>query len=246
MGPPRTLTRGKGMQVYEAVCQKLGANDFSFKYSTGDAQPGGPRGGKSFQIAMERPQGTGQFRIVVDNQGPQAPVRLLVEYPWPKSREHVFEDVDLAVEAAFEALGEDWNRVLAETRVRAQVEAKGDSAAVFLAGEILHLSEGEIGSLEAPISFLGIKYETEAADPVEGNPLAHPKREVSVEVLREDPRSLYVELMCQWPQTAAVVRGGTLEIDTRKVRTFSQNPSEYLRNSIDYLNSVVLPLFSRS
>ena len=127
-----------------------------------------------------------------------------------------------------------WQRVLAETRIRGQTEAKGDSAASFLRTDVLHLSDGEVASLGAPLSYLSLKYETEAAGFTEEDPLAHPKREVSIEVLREDLRCLYVEVMSQWPQLA-VSGQGTIEIDARRIRTLASAPSDYLKDSMEYV-----------
>lgn len=244
VGPPKTLTRQDGMAIHSAICDKLGFEDISFRYSTsGDNQPSG---GMAFTIELERKQGRGQFKVTIDNAGQQAPVRLFIEYTWPPSREHVNQDIDLAAEAFFEALeGKGWQRVLAETRIRGQTEAKGDSAASFLRTDVLHLSDGEVASLGAPLSYLSLKYETEAAGFTEEDPLAHPKREVSIEVLREDLRCLYVEVMSQWPQLA-VSGQGTIEIDARRIRTLASAPSDYLKDSMEYVQSVVLPLFERS
>ena len=248
VGPPKTLSRQDGMAIHSAICEALGVEDLSFQYSAEEGQPGG---GRAFSITMARQQGRGEFKMTVDNAGSQAPVRLLIEHTWPPSREHVLEDLDLAFDAVFEAIGEGWGRVLAETRVRGQTEAGGDSAVSFLSGDILHMSRGELDRLETPLSHLAIKYETEAAASTEADPLAHPKREVSIEVLREDPRCLYLEVMSQWTQVPInvpinPVQGATIEIDARRIRTFESLPSTYVKNTEDYLQTVVLPLFDRS
>lgn len=245
IGPPQTLSRERGTAIHGAICDALGKDDISFQYSaTGEDQPGS---GRSFSITMQRKEGRGEFKVTIDNAGSQAPVRLLLEHTWPPSREHVSEDLDLAVEAVFESIGEGWGRVLAETRVRGQTEASGDTAVSFLRNDILHMSQGELDSLGGPLSHVAIKYEVDSAASTEADPLAHPKRVVSIEVLREDPRGLYIEVMSQWPQVPInPAQGATLKIDTRIIRTFDSPPSAYVKNSEDYLQTVVLPLFDRS
>lgn len=245
IGPPRPLDRTVGMQIYDAVCERLFEDDLSFQYGTGEAL--GPSVVPPFQIVLERPQARGaKFQVRVEGRGPHSAVRVLVDSPFPKSRENAFEDIDLAAEAVFEVLGDDWVRVLAETRLRGHLEAKGGSGVTFLQEKVLHLSPGELESLEAPLNFAGIKLETPATDPDDGAPLSNPKREFAIEVLREDPRKLYVELMSQWPQAASIPSpGGTLEVNARRMRSLAHRPGDYLRNSMDYLNSVALPLFSR-
>ena len=242
IGPPKTLTRQDGMAIHNAICNKLGFEDISFRYSPGENQP---KGGMAFSIELERKQGSGAFKVIIDNAGQQAPVRLFIDYTWPPSREHVDQDIDLAAEAFFESLGEEpWQRVMAETRIRGQTDAKGGSAVSFLRSDVLHMSDGEVAGLGGPLSHLSLKYETEAGFTAD-DPLGHPKREVSIEVLREDHRCLYVEVMSQWSQVP-VSGQGRIEIDARTIRTFASAPSEYLKESVEYVQSVVLPLFERS
>lgn len=92
---------------------------------------------------------------------------------------------------------------------------------------------------------MAIKYETVAAEFVRGEELANPKRDVSVEVLRQDPRSLYVEVMSQWPQIA-IASDGTVRVDPGTIRSFQSPPSEYLLDTIDYTESVVLPFLEQT
>ena len=64
---------------------------------------------------------------------------------------------------------------------------------------------------------------------------------MSVEVLRDDARCIYVEVMSQWPQLAAEP-STTLQIDPDKIRTFESPPSIYLNDTMEYTESVVLPM----
>lgn len=247
MGPPKTLDREDGSRLHGAVCDALGVDDISFQYSSspGESTPGEPTRGVSrgFSINLERKQGRGTFKITIDNKSVDQPVRFLAQYTWPPSREHVFQDLDVAAEAIFETLGSDWERVLAETRIRGQLEAQGGSATKYMAENILKLSEGKLETLDGPISFASVGYETPAGDPALNDQLRAPKREISLEVLREDSRSLYMELMSQWPQLAQA-RKETIEIDAQRIRKFTEPPSQYLENSVDYIHEVALPLLA--
>ena len=90
-------------------------------------------------------------------------------------------------------LGTDWQRVTAEARIRGQVHAQGDSGLGFLSDRFTPFVKGT--DIPARTSFLGFRYETDAAGFGESDQMANPRREVSVEVLRDDPRCLYLEIM---------------------------------------------------
>ncbi len=228
VGPPQNLTRRDGMDIHASVCDALGVDDISFKYTPGDG------GNKNFAIHLGREQG--REKLILEINGPvgDTPLRLFCGAEWPRSAQAAFQDFDIACEAVFGVLGDGWQRVLAEARVRGQVHAKGDSAVSFLSRDVLGLpDEG--------MSFAAFKYETDASDSTPEDPLANPKRDVSIEVLREDPRCVYVEVMSQWPQIATP-SGQTVEIDPGKVRAFDSPPSDYLRNTVEYTESAVFPL----
>lgn len=248
IGPPKTLSREDATELHGAVCDALGVDDFAFQYSSqssGDTETSpGSGSSRGFTINLERQQGRGSFKIVVDNQNVNQPVRILVQYTWPPSRQHAFQDIDDAVDAVLDTLGPQWERVLAEARVRGQLEAAGGSASEYLAERVLGFGEEARNRLEAPMSFVSIGYETPPGDPTPDDALRRPKRQVSVEVLREDERSLYVELMSQWQQVAQGTNG-TLRLDAQRIRQFHEPPSAYLRDSVAYVQEVVLPLFSR-
>lgn len=248
-GPPTALTRENGMEIHHGVCEALGMDDFSFRYSsTAPEEEGDVRDkSKGFSIHLERPQGRGRFKILIDNHNIQNPIRLLQEYDWPPSREHISEDLNLVEETVFETLEGDWQRVLVETRVRGHMQASGESAVEYLRGRVLRIPDSAAEELESPISFLSVSYETAAGHPTETDQLKAPKREFKMEVLREDPRSLYVELMSQWPQLPTIgTKVGTVEVDARRIRGFEAPPSEYLDNCIEYLNRVAFPMFVES
>jgi hypothetical protein len=244
-GPPRVLTRPEGLAVYDAVCNALGVDDLTFQYGSAPAggEGAGPPAGSGFLIQMQRQVGRGSLASRIDNQNLQNPIRFLITWTWPPSREHVAQDFDAAVEAAFNALGGTWHRVLAETRLHGQIEAQGGSALGFLLSRALRVDPERLDGLEAAPNFASIVLETPPGDPSVEDALHQPKREIKLEVLREDGRSLYVELMSQWPQLAATQQG-TMELDARRIRRFDDPPSVYIRNSQDFLMERVVPLFA--
>ena len=234
--------------MYDAVCEALGVDDLTYKYAataSPDVPPPVAEKSRGFSLQIERRIGRGTFKIAIDNAAIQQPIRLLIEYVWPASVEQVTQDFDLVTEAAFRALGGTWQRVLAETRIRGQLEAAGGSALDFLSKRVLHLGADRLARLEAPPEFVSVSFETPAGHPTEDDPLHQPKREVQLQVLREDLRSVYIELMSQWPQLALDGQGDIprVEIDTGRIRKFDSEPSKYLDNSIEFLSERVFPLF---
>lgn len=239
-GPPRDLTRHTGMEIHSAVCEALGADDLSFKYTPGAK---GPDDETPFAIQLGRDQGPEKLAVEINGSVQNTPLRVFFGYEWPRSSELAFQDFDLVCEAVFTVLGDGWQRVLAEARVRGQLHAKGDSAVSYLSRSVLPVVGGS-ENVGDP-SFVAFKYETVASDFGVEDPMANPKRDVSVEVLRSDPRCIYVEVMSQWPQVAAA-DGTTVQIDPDKIRTFESPPSEYLTDTMHYVESVVLPLLAET
>ncbi|WP_425153257.1 hypothetical protein [Candidatus Palauibacter sp.] len=237
IGPPRNLTRQIGMSIHSAVCEALGVDDIAFQYQPGERQRSGER---LFSISLTREDERKSLTITIDRKAQDDPVRLFLGCSWPTSNDVVFEDFDLACEAAFTSLGDSWQRVLAEARIRGQAHAPDGSAVSFLSRDVLRLSRSDPRFHHDRLSFVSLKYETAAVQFAQGDELSNPKRDVSVAVLREDPRSLYVEVMSQWPQVT-LSSEGAVSIDPSRIRSFRSPPSEYLSNTIDYTESVVLP-----
>lgn len=246
-GPPRVISRQEGVEVYDAVCEALGVDDLTYKYTANpspDVPPPVAERSRGYSIQIERRIGRGTFKVTVDNATIQQPIRFLIEFTWPPSVEHVTQDFDTTAEAAFRVLSGDWQRVLAETRIRGQLEAAGGSALSFLTNRVLQLDAQRVASLEAQPEFVSVSLHTPAGHPTDGDPLHQPKRQAQLELLREDSRSIYVELVSQWPQLATSNVRGQLEIDARRIRHFDSPPSAYLRNSVEYLNDRLFPLFA--
>ena len=240
IGPPRILDRQDGMRIHSAVCEALGVDDIAFRFQPGRPDPNRTMG---YSIQMERQSGREKVTFEISATDPNAPVRILFVYDWPASNQLFLEDFDAASKAMFDALGNDWQRVGAEARIRGQVQASGGTGLNHLSEHLAPLTR-RVDARHDRLSFLGFKYETAAAGLVETDHLANPKREVSVEVLREDPRCLYLEVVSHWPQLA-IARDGTLEVAPGSVRAFRSTPSSYLTDALDYLNGTVLPLVFR-
>jgi len=182
------------------------------------------------------------FVATIDSQAAAAPVRLLIEHTYPQSFDSACQDLDLVTDACFDALGGQFQRVLAEVRLRGQTEASDANAVSFMTERVLRMARS-VGNLEAPPDFASVTLETPARDPAEGDALRGPRREMRVEVLRNDPRSLYIELVSQWPQIAAVpAADGSVEIDPARVRSFEEKPSEYVRNAREFLDERFFPM----
>jgi hypothetical protein len=75
--------------------------------------------------------------------------------------------------------------------------------------------------------FGSIKLVVGASTPVT-NTLDGARRDLTVEVLREDPRELYVEYLTQWPQVA--IAGGP-PADASALRPIDRKPGEYVESA---------------
>jgi hypothetical protein len=92
-------------------------------------------------------------------------------------------------------------------------------------------------ALGSPLVFSALRFEVAATHPSE-DPIGGPKREITIEVLREDPQCLYLEVMSQWPQIPAPLKPG-VPIDIGSIRRIDLSPSEYIQETYTYLNTFV-------
>lgn len=220
-GPPRAIDRAAASQVHNRVCDEFKLDDFSFRYTTGE--PGLKEPSRAWAVLMERQEGRGRFRIVVDHAGGNKPQRLLMEYQWPISPDvDANERFDMAAKAVFAALPGEWRKVVAEVRLRTQCDAAGGDAAAYMAGRLLNL-QGRRAEAMHPITFASTTLHSTPTEPTT-DPLADPIREVMIEVLREDPRSLYLEYMARWTQAPPNAR----VVDPALLRPIDQDPSAYV------------------
>jgi len=92
-----------------------------------------------------------------------------------------------------------------------------------------------VESLGKPLTMAAAKFEigaTATTDPLEG-----PKREFSIEVLREEPNSLYLEMMSQWTQFPSMEA-----LQMNKVRPIDRTASEYLNEAMGFLKNRISSL----
>lgn len=230
-GPPRMVGRQEASTIYDKVCEQLRIDDFTFQYES--AKESDSPQSQGFKIQLQRKEGRGSFGVTVDNPSIQRPIRLLVQYNWPPSLEHVHERCDLACGAVFDALKGNWQKVLAEVRLRAHCGDRDRNALSFLRQQFLRVPEPWIDSLGQPLAFITCRFHTASGGPIE-EPLDSPTRELSVEVLREDPSCLYFELVTQWSQvpSPSVLRQG---VAPASLRQFTPQPSEYVKSEHEFL-----------
>ena len=241
-GPPRFVRREEASCVHGKVCDALKLDDITFRYSSAPASE--KPESRGFSIVLDRKEGRGLFSVTVDNKTVNEPIRLLLAYTWPPSLTSAEETFDLASSAVFSALEGSWQRVLAEVRLRAQCDTRERDGLGFMTETLLGHARDWISGLGTPLSFCGMKFGVPATSPKE-NQLEGAKRELSLEVLREDPVGVYLELMSQWPQIPAIprVQGGV--VDMGKIRQIDGKPSEYIGEAYEYLEARAASLPSR-
>lgn len=225
-GPPRFVAREEASSVHGSVCDALSYDDLVFRYSTSEQETSSAS--KGFTILLQRKEGRGGLQVQVENQKPEEPVRLLLTHAWPASLQHAKEAFDVAAKAVFGSLRGSWTKVLAEARFRTECDVVGGDAQGFIISDLLGASAAWVEDLGKPLSFAHVELEVGAS--ATSDSLKHPRRVLKLEVLREDRKRLYVELMSQWPQVQA---GPTL--DLTQIRPIDKNPSAYLDEAWAYL-----------
>lgn len=232
-GPPRFISRSEASEIHDRLCDSLGWDDLSFQYrKTGDqAGDHGPSSG--FEIECERREGRGRFLLRIGPPCPNFPIRMLMESSWPPSEEHFKQQFDMAHQAMFEQGARAWQRVHAEVRLRAQCANRQKRSIDFFLEKLLASQSEWFRSLGEGLSFASVRVDLRADDPGEDS-LSNPKREIILEVLREDPSSTYVELLSQWPQLAVHEDVGQV-VARGKLRAIDCRPSEYVENAFEFL-----------
>ncbi len=236
-GPPRFIKREEASKVHSAVCDATGHEDFSLRYSTVD--PEDRLTSKGFSIVFERKEGRGALAARIDNKNINGPIRVLLEYTWPPSPQHIKENFDNISEAVFESLEGNWTRVLAEVRLRAQCSTRSNNGLTFLREKVLGLPQECISGLGEPLSFCSVKLEVDARQPPSEDQIEGAKRELSIEVLREDPACVYLELVSMWPQVASLPRNQTGQIVLGNIRKIDSKPSAYIEEALSFLSEQV-------
>ena len=238
-GPPRFIKREEASEVYSAICDATGHEDFSFRYSTVD--PEERLSSKGFSIVFGRKEGRGALTAIIDNKNINGPIRILLEYIWPPTIEHIKEHFDSISESVFESLEGNWTRVLAEVRLRAQCSTRSNNGLTFLRGKVLGLPEECVSGLGDPLSFCSVKLEVDATQPQppSEDQIKGAKRELLIQVLREDPTCVYLELVSQWPQVASLPRNQTGPIILGNIRKIDSEPNIYVEEAMSFLKEQV-------
>jgi hypothetical protein len=134
--------------------------------------------------------------------------------------------------AVFSALDGDWQRVIAEVRIRAQCTCASNDGLDYITTQVLGPNVDWPKLFRSNLSHSSVRLEVEAQYPKSA--LDTPKRELTLEVLRGDPRSLYVELMSQWPQFPM-----NAPMDPARVREFKSEPSKYIDDADSFLRNAM-------
>ena len=232
-GPPRLITRDEASRVHGRVCDRLGLDDLSFQYNSSDPAPK-PRS-RRFEIVMQRKEGRGGFLLKIDHPGEGNPIRLFLEFVWPPSDVHVDERFDDACNAVLDGgLEGQWQRVMAEARLRAECDVQTGGSLAFLNSEIAKFSTIAADTLGKPLSFVTLGLHVTPATQTD-DPLNDPGRELTIEVLREDSKALYLELVSKWTQVPI----GALPVEPTRIRPITAKPSEYIEESRTALSNWV-------
>lgn len=234
-GPPRFIRREEASEVHGKICDALGYDDFAFQYTTSQADV--PPQKQGFMMTCERREGRGVCKIRIDNTSIAHPMRLLMEYMWPPSPQHVTEVLDTASTAVFKELKGQWQKVLAEVRLCTQCDVRDQNSLAFIRQRLIGLPAEWVDSLGKPLTFAGVQFEV-GSSPPDDDSLSGPKRKLSIEVLRDEPQCLYVELLCQWPQIASITDNASQmqrTIDISKIRQITEKPSKYVDEATEFL-----------
>ncbi len=156
-------------------------------------------------------------------------------YDFPPTPQHVNELFDPTAESVFEQMGGDRAFLSAEARVRAQCGTRGDDALGFIKRDLLRLPDQWVEGLGKPLTMASIRFEIDAGPPMD-DPLSNPRRELQIEVLKEDPRCLYLELVSQWPIVSLSAGGAGV---TASARQLNAPPSEFVDEAQAFLEGRV-------
>ena len=234
-GPPRFVEREEASKVHGDVCTATGLDDFSFRYST--IAPEERLASKGFSIVFERKEGRGILGVMINNKNINGPIRILLEYTWPPTIDHIKENFDSISESVFESLEGNWTRVLAEVRLRSQCSTRSNNGLTFLREKVLGLSQECISGLGEPLSFCSVKLNVDATQPQppSEDQIKGAKRELLIEVLQEDPTCVYLELVSGWPQVAPLPRNQTGKIVIGNIRKIDSEPSAYIEEALSFI-----------
>jgi len=167
------------------------------------------------------------------------PIRLLLSYASLPSLPAAAEAFDMAYGAIFEELAGPWTRVLVEVRLLAQCNTRENDGLGFITRKFLKLDGDWLSELGSPLVSSSVKFDVGATSPKTENQLEGPNRELQIDVLREDPRCVYLELMLRWPLLPAISLEAPQPIDAGFIRRIDEKPSAYIDEAYKYLQGRV-------
>ncbi len=234
-GPPVQITREQGSSLSDKIAREF-LPRASFQYF-----PPSEPGKHDFKISIQEKDGRRSVAITVGLM--QGGLRFLVDQAWPESFKVACDNAD-GIARLFTPLVEARTELqLAEARLRVQVGTDTPSAQTYLLEILLGKKAQELSGL-GNVAHFGIKYDV-APTPGPIGPLDAPFRQVTIEPLREENTSLYVEAMSNWGRLLAeAVPGqpGTIKAVPNGPLTFGvRPPSEYLKDIEKYLEAKVYP-----
>jgi hypothetical protein len=239
-GPPRELGRPEGSKIHDAICQELRLDDFSFQFTRQEEAPRST----GFRIQMGRLEGRGGLEVLVEGKGVQTPLRFLVHQVWPQSSEVAAQQTEMVTSAFWKGLGgEGWQVVLAEVRLQAQCGSGEPKAIDWFRKHALPFGDERFSRLGGQVSFADVKLEV--LPPVgEIDFWSSARREISLQVLREDPRDVYLDVVSTWSGLRAVpgAQGLMVQVAGPDQRLPEASPGEYIRQTMEYTRTRVLNL----
>lgn len=243
--PPMNLTRKQATELYSNLADK-GFPNLEFQYvPAAEGQP--------FKVVMTESQGTRKDTITVEMTR-DGSLRLLVNHAWPEAFDIAVRKTDSVKQVFDNIIAESSPQCLIhliEVRVLAQTPAPKGDATRFLLNRIFGPSAvpsqwSQLGR----VSHWGFHFETSIGQQEPVSPLDWPCRDVTVEPLREDPRSLYINAMSNWGRTLlrgkneapeqAEIAQGPLAVSEKLPA-----PSEYFGEVRQYIESTLCPFLER-
>lgn len=227
--PPEAIPRAQAAEVYARLAAAV-FPELSLEYVPA-------AGEKPFKLLMREKQGRRADTVIVDMPSQQG-LRLLLDQTWPESFVVAKEKADMTFQLCDPFVSE--RQVdLVEARIRAQVSTGEKSAMDYLVRKLVG-QKSKLASL-GTVEHLGLHCEI-ALDLPATTPLSAPKREVKIERLREEPSSLYIEVMSNWGRVALPPNQGKAKeprLMPGPLSNGQEKPSAYLAEVGAYIEEQV-------
>lgn len=240
-GPPRLITADESTAFHGALREALSADDIAFRYNPPDP------GSVQFKAEYQRVDSGGTFTSVVSLDSAESPLQLFFGQTGSDAATQADDRFESAVAAFFSSIpaAGEWERVKVETRILAECSnrAGSRSAAELLEERLMRIPAPLKDALGPNIPFLSYKLETHGGYQDGDDPLDHPKTELSLEVLREKPSSVYAELVCHWPHApTAVTQDPTFISQSFARRPIQESVDPYMKDMRHRLGTCIRAL----